>query len=86
MKAASGRRGLFLLLQTSKQWQLATKMVWPFSSSNNAQAAEEPEQERSGYECAPYTVLETAADYQVFFAFFLVYITFVWNVIIIRSW
>jgi len=65
MKAASGRRGLFLLLQTSNQRQLATKMVWPFSSSNNAQAAEEPEQERSGYECAPYTVLETAADYQV---------------------
>jgi len=68
MKAARGRRGLFLnllLLQTSKQWQLATKMVWPFSSSSNAQAAEEPEQERSGYECAPYTVLETAADYQV---------------------
>jgi len=39
-------------------------MVWPFSSSN-AQAAEEPEEERSGYECAPYTVLETAPDYQV---------------------
>ena len=68
MKAASGRRGLFLLLQTSNQRQLATKMVWPFSSSN-AQAAEEPEQERSGYECAPYTVLETAADYQVFCLF-----------------
>jgi len=63
MKAARGRRGL--LLQTSKQRHLATKMVWPFSSSNNAQAAEEPQQERSGYECAPYTVLETAADYQV---------------------
>merc|ERR1719384_310609 len=40
-------------------------MVWPFSSSNNVQAAEEPEKERSGYECAPYTVLETAPDYQV---------------------
>merc|ERR550534_431114 len=65
MKAASGRRGLFLLLQTSNQRQLATKMVWPFSSSSNAQAAEEQEQERSGYECAPYTVLETATDYQV---------------------
>jgi len=64
MKAATrGRRGLFL---NSKQRQLAKKkkMVWPFSSSN-AQVAEQPEQERSGYECAPYTVLETAADYQV---------------------
>jgi len=67
MKAVRGRRGLslnFLLLQTSKQQQqLAKKMVWPFSSSS-AQA-EEAEEERSGYECAPYTVLETAADYQV---------------------
>jgi len=53
-----------LLLQTSKNQRLAKKMVWPFSSSN-AQAAEEPEEERSGYECAPYTVLETAPDYQV---------------------
>merc|ERR1712037_947541 len=47
------------------QWQLATKMVWPFSSSSSKAQVEEPEQERSGYECAPYTVLETAEDYQV---------------------
>ena len=39
-------------------------MVWPFSSSNVQ--TEEVEEERSGYECAPYTVLETAPDYQVF--------------------
>jgi len=66
MKAVKGRRGVYLnllLLQTLKQQQLGKKMVWPFSSSNLQ--AEEPEQERSGYECAPYIVLETAADYQV---------------------
>merc|ERR1712222_217399 len=62
----NGRRGVYLnllLLQTLKQQPLGKKMVWPFSSSSLQ--AEEPEQERSGYECAPYTVLETAADYQV---------------------
>ena len=47
----------------SKKHQLE-KMVWPFSSSN-AQP-EVVEQERAGYECAPYSVLETAEDYQVF--------------------
>ena len=47
----------------SKKHQLG-KMVWPFSSSN-AQP-EVVEQERAGYECAPYSVLETAEDYQVF--------------------
>merc|ERR1711997_662275 len=46
----------------SKKHQLE-KMVWPFSSSN-AQP-EVVEQERAGYECAPYCVLETAEDYQV---------------------
>ena len=33
---------------------------------------EEPETERSGYECAPYNVLETTTDYQVFVRLFII--------------
>ena len=55
------------------------KMVWPFTSWNSEEP-EKPEEKRfvkfsllfvkllhfrSGYECAPYTILETTEAYQV---------------------
>jgi len=39
-------------------------MVWPFSSSE-PKAEQGVEETRGGYNCAPYTVLETAQEYQV---------------------
>jgi len=36
-----------------------------FSSNTESNAEPKPETERSGYECAPYTILETAESYEV---------------------
>jgi len=36
-----------------------------FSSSTESDAEPKPETARSGYECAPYTILETAESYEV---------------------
>ena len=41
-------------------------------SDHNFCFQEEPETERSGYECAPYNVLETATDYQVFVRLYII--------------
>jgi len=65
MKATGRKSGFYLnllILQISKREPQVGTMVWPFSSSS---VKEEPETERSGYECAPYNVLETTTDYQV---------------------
>ena len=49
-----------LLLKRSKR----TTMVFSWFSSS-AEAASGPETERGGYECAPYTILESHETYQV---------------------
>ena len=52
-----------LLLQVSRR-PSSLRMVFSWFSSSSADE-DKVETERSGYECAPYTVLETTPGYQV---------------------
>jgi len=40
-------------------------MVWSWFSSGEGVVNDQPETSRGGYECAPYSILETLDDYQV---------------------
>ena len=53
-----------LALHSPEVLTLRGRMVFSwFSSSSNTEPR--PETERSGYECAPYTILEAGASYEV---------------------
>merc|ERR1712198_356370 len=48
-----------------KKSLLKNKMVFSWFSSSSDSTDPTPETERSGYECAPYTILESNQDYEV---------------------
>ena len=54
------------LLRPVSRSPSSLRMVFSwFSSSSSSADMDKVETERSGYECAPYTVLETTPGYQV---------------------
>lgn len=54
-----------IYLKGFKKSLLESKMVFSWFSSSSDSTDPTPETERSGYECAPYTILESNQDYEV---------------------